>query len=125
MAKKQSEKTAALIKEVEALAKRLRAQFRKSAKQAGLPTSLKAAATQLRKQATVAAADRVERYVTDALEELRNRTKDGAKPPAKAKTKTKAKAKAPARTAVAKKSPPRAKKTAATKKRTKTRPRGA
>ena len=54
--KKQGDRVGALIKEVEALAKRLRTDIRKRAEAAGLLKNLRAAADQLRKRAAMAAA---------------------------------------------------------------------
>ncbi len=73
MARRRDTRIAALIADGEALAKRLRAELRKSAKQAGLPTTLKAAA----KRAT--AADQLELFVNHALAELRSRAEAVAK----------------------------------------------
>ena len=75
MAKARNDRIGELIKEVEALAKRLRADIRKRVKAGGLLKSLQAAAGQLRKTAATAAA-RVEKYV----HELRKELESGAKP---------------------------------------------
>ena len=73
--KKQHDRVGALIADVEALAKRLRADIRKRVEGAGLLKNLNAAANQLRKRAAMAAAQ-VEKYV----HQIRKDLEAGAKP---------------------------------------------
>ena len=61
MATKKSDRLAEVIKEVEALAKRLRADLRRAANETGLTKRLERAAAALRKQAASVAAQ-VEKY---------------------------------------------------------------
>jgi hypothetical protein len=88
--KKQHDRVGALIADVEALAKRLRADIRKRAEAAGLLKNLQAAANQLRKRAAMAAAQ-VEKYVHQIRKELEASAK-----PAKMKRVKPKKRKAPA-----------------------------
>ena len=68
-AKKPQDQIGALIKDVEALARRLRAKITKRARAAGMPKDLQSAAKQLRKGAAVLAAQ-VEKYVHQLRKEL-------------------------------------------------------
>jgi len=85
--KKQGDRVGAMIKEVEALAKRLRTDIRKRAEAAGLLKNLRAMADQLRKQAARAAAQ-VEKYVHQIRTELEAAGKS-AKPAKRKKAKAK------------------------------------
>ena len=80
MAKKQKDRAAALIKDVETAAKRLRTEIRRRAQRTGLVKTLQSAADQLRKRAAAAAAQ-VEKYV----HELRKELEKGSKPPKRKK----------------------------------------
>jgi hypothetical protein len=79
-----SDRVNALVKDVEALAKRLRTDIRKRVRAAGLLKNLQAAADQLRKRAAKAAAQ-VEKYV----HELRRELERGGKPAARVKVRRK------------------------------------
>jgi hypothetical protein len=70
--KKRSDQVSALVADVEALAKRLRAGIRKQ--RTALPKDLKATAGRLRKRAAHAAAQ-VEKYVHEVRVELEGKTK--------------------------------------------------
>jgi hypothetical protein len=87
---KRGDHIGALICDVEALAKRLRAGITKRAKAAGMPKDLQTAAKQLRKQAATVAAQ-VEKYV----HEIRRELEGAAKPARRAKTKRRKPAMAP------------------------------
>jgi hypothetical protein len=76
MARKQGDQIAAVIKEVEAIAKRLRSDIRKRTGAAQLRKRLEAAAAQLRKRAATAAGY-VEKYVHELRKEL-----EGSRKPA-------------------------------------------
>ena len=78
MAKVKTDGLAAVVRDVEKLAKQLRADIRKRATAAGLPKTLQAAAGQLRKRAAVAAAQ-VEKYVHTVRTELEHSGKAPAK----------------------------------------------
>ena len=84
MAKTSSDRLSAIIEEVEKRAKKLRADLRKRVTQAGLPTSLDAAAKQLRKRAA-AAAEQVEKYVHQIVKDLEGEKKPARRPKAKRK----------------------------------------
>ncbi len=92
MATKKNDRLAEVIKELEELAKRLRADIRSAANQAGLTKNLERAANSLRQKAAAVAAQ-VEKYAHEVRMELSK--------PAKATAK-------PAKKAVAKKAPKRA-----------------
>ena len=80
MATKQSrDRVGALVKEVEAVAKRLRLDIRKRAKASGLLKNLQSAADRLRKRAATAAAQ-VERYIHEIRKELEGATKPARRP---------------------------------------------
>jgi glutamate-1-semialdehyde aminotransferase len=81
-----SDRVNALIKEVEALAKRLQTDIRKRVQAAGLLKNLQSAANRLRTQAAKAAAQ-VEKYV----HELRKDLERSAKPAPRAKARKKPK----------------------------------
>lgn len=68
-AKKQGDRIGTLIKDWEALAKRLRSDVAKRARAAGLPKDLQSAANQLRKQAAAVAAQ-VEKRVHQLRKDL-------------------------------------------------------
>ena len=89
-----SDRVNALIRDVEALAKRLRTDIRKRVQAAGLLKNLQSAADQLRKRAAAAAAQ-VEKYVHQLRTELE---RGGAKPVKRAKPRKRPK-KRPAMTA--------------------------
>ena len=82
MAKTRSDGIAAVIREVEDLAKRLRSDVRKRVAAVGVPKDLPILAAKLRKRAA-AAAEQVEKYAHQVRMELER----GAKKPAKAKRK--------------------------------------
>jgi hypothetical protein len=90
--KKQGDRVGAMVADVEALAKRLRADIRKRAEAAGLLKNLRAMADQLRKRAAKAAAQ-VEKYVHQIRTELEAAGK--SRKPAKRK-KARAKTRKPA-----------------------------
>jgi len=90
MPTKKRDRIADLIKEVEALAKRLRADIRKRAKATGVPKNLQAAADRLRKQAA-AVAGMVEKYAHELRKELEPGRKPAKRKVRKAKPKPKAK----------------------------------
>jgi hypothetical protein len=69
MAKNRGDRISKLIEEVEKRAKHLREAVRKRASRAGLPTTLDAAAKQLRKRAA-AAAEQVEKYAHQIATDL-------------------------------------------------------
>lgn len=69
MADKAGDRVAAIIREVEKIARRLRADLRRRARAAGLPNTMQAAASELRKQAAKAAGQ-VEKYVRTLRHEL-------------------------------------------------------
>ena len=88
--KKPQDRVGQLVREVEHLAKRLRADIRKRANEIGLLKNINKAADQLRKRAA-AAAGQVEKYVHEIRKEL-----EGApKPVKRAKAKPKKRKKAP------------------------------
>lgn len=89
MANKKTDRLAEVIKEIEALAKRLRADLRRAAKDSGLTKNLERAAAALRKQAAALAAQ-VEKYVHELRVELSKPMKKVALPK-KAARKRKAK----------------------------------
>jgi hypothetical protein len=78
MRKRKTDGIAAVVREVEKLAKQIRADIRKRATAAGLPKTLTAAAAQLRKRAAVAAAQ-VEKYVHTVRTDLERGNKGPAK----------------------------------------------
>jgi len=82
MAAKRSDQIAKLVKEVEALAKRLRSEIRKRTAASKLQKSLTAAAGDLRKRAA-AVAGQVEKYVHELRKELESGAK---KKPARARS---------------------------------------
>jgi len=92
MAKSRGDGVAAVMRDVESLAKRLRADLRKRANPAKLEKTLKAAGAQLRKRAAAAAAQ-IEKYVHEIRKDLEGSAK---KAPAKRRPKPRAKAAAPA-----------------------------
>jgi hypothetical protein len=69
MAAKRPDRLAEVIKEIEALAKRLRADLRRVARETGLTKNLEQAAAALRKQAVLLVAQ-VEKYVHELRIEL-------------------------------------------------------
>jgi hypothetical protein len=69
MAAKRHDRLAAVLKELEALAKRLRADLRRAARETGLMKNLERAAAALRKQAALVAA-LVEKYAHEIRVEL-------------------------------------------------------
>jgi len=69
MARRRSERLTAVIREIEALAKRLRADVRRAARETGLTKNLERAAATLRKQAAEVAA-LVEKYAHELRMEL-------------------------------------------------------
>jgi hypothetical protein len=73
---KQQDRAGQLIKEVEALARRMQADIRKRVKASGLLKNLQSTANQLRKRAAQAAGQ-VEKYV----HELRKELESGSRPP--------------------------------------------
>ena len=81
MANKKTDRLAEVIKEIEALAKRLRADLRRAASEAGLTKNLERAAAALRKQA-VAVAAQVEKYAHEVRMELLKSMKAPKKPAA-------------------------------------------
>jgi len=85
MAKARHDRISALIKDVEGVAKRLRADVRKTA--AAAPKTLEKAANELRKRAA-AAAGQVEKYVHELRRDLERGMK---KPVKKAKARPKSK----------------------------------
>jgi len=91
MPTKKRDRIADLIKEVEALAKRLRADIRKRAKATGVPKNLQAAADRLRKQAAMVAG-MVEKYAHELRKELEGGSKPAKQTARKAKARPKAKA---------------------------------
>jgi hypothetical protein len=84
-----SDRLNALIKDVEALARRLQTDIRKRVQAAALLKNLQSAANRLRKQAAAAAAQ-VEKYVRELRKDLERSSKPAkrAKPVRKAKKKT-------------------------------------
>lgn len=92
--KKQGDRVRAMIADVEALAKRLRTDIRKRAEAAGLLKNLRAMADRLRKQAAAAAAQ-VEKYVHEIRKDLEAAGKT-AKPAKRKKAKPKMRKPAPA-----------------------------
>ena len=72
MATKRGDRINKLVKEVEDLAKRIRTELRKMARQSGLPRELERAGIRLRKQAA-AAAGQVEKYVHELRMELQGK----------------------------------------------------
>lgn len=91
--KKQGDRVRAMIADVEALAKRLRTDIRKRAEAAGLLKNLRAMADRLRKQAAAAAAQ-VEKYVHEIRKDLEAAGKT-AKPAKRKKAKPKMRKPAP------------------------------
>lgn len=91
MPTKKRDRITDLIKEVEALAKRLRADIRKRAKATGVPKNLQAAADRLRKQAAMVAG-MVEKYAHELRKELEGGSKPAKRTARKAKARPKAKA---------------------------------
>ena len=83
MAKSQTDGVAAVIQDVEKLAKELRVDLRKRVTATGLPKRLEHAAMRLRKRA-IAAAEQVERYVHQLRKDLERGMKKPAKPRRKA-----------------------------------------
>lgn len=73
MTRKRPDRLAEVIKEIEAIAKRLRAELRRAARETGLTKNLQQAAAMLRKQAALLAA-LVEKYVHELRMELAKRT---------------------------------------------------
>jgi hypothetical protein len=69
MASKKPDRVAEVIREIEGLAKRLRAELRRAAREAGLTKRLQVTAAALRKRAAFAAAQ-VERYAHELRMEL-------------------------------------------------------
>jgi len=69
MAAKRSDRLAQVIKEIEALVKRLRADLRRAARDSGLTKNLQQAAAALRKQVALLVAQ-VEKYVHELRMEL-------------------------------------------------------
>ena len=69
MATKRGDRLAAVIKEIEALAKRLRTDVRRAAREVGLTKNLEKLAKALRKQAAMAAGQ-VEKYAHELRMEL-------------------------------------------------------
>jgi hypothetical protein len=69
MAAKKSDRLAEVIREIEALAKRLRVDLRRAARETGLTKNLEKAATALRKRAAMVAAQ-VEKYAREVRVEL-------------------------------------------------------
>ncbi|MBI3758800.1 MAG: hypothetical protein HY269_03495 [Deltaproteobacteria bacterium] len=94
--KARSDRVGEVIKEVEALAKRLRTDIQKRVKAGGLLKGLQTAAGRLRKSAAVAAAH-VEKYV----HEIRKELEGGSKPVRRAATKRRKRAPKPAPAPVA------------------------
>jgi hypothetical protein len=80
--KKRGDRIGALVSEVEALAKRLRADIRKRARQAGVDKRLRMTADRMRKLAVMVAAQ-VEKYAHHVRKELEG----GAKPAKRPKSK--------------------------------------
>lgn len=79
MAVKRQDGLTAVIKDIEALARRLRADLRRAARETGLTKNLEKAAATLRKRATLVAA-RVEKYAHEVRMDLAK--KGAAKRPA-------------------------------------------
>jgi hypothetical protein len=69
MASKKPDRVAEVLREIEALAKRLRTELRRAARETGLTKRLQVAAATLRKRAALAAAQ-VERYAHELRMEL-------------------------------------------------------
>ena len=88
MPTKKNDRLAEVIKDIEALAKRLRADLRRAARETGLTRNLEKAAIALRKQAAQVAAQ-VEKYVHELRLEL---SKPPKRPARKAKKRVVARA---------------------------------
>jgi len=99
MPTKKRDRITALIKEVEALAKRLRADIRKRAQATGVPKNLQAAADRLRKQAAMVAG-MVEKYAHELRKELEGGSKPAKRTARKAKARPRAKTRLAAKAAV-------------------------
>jgi hypothetical protein len=82
MATKRSDRLAEVIREMEALAKRLRADLRRAAREAGLTRNLEKAAAALRKQAAAVAAQ-VEKYAHEIRMELSKKAPARKRPAAR------------------------------------------
>jgi hypothetical protein len=82
--KKQGDRIGAMVKEVEKLAKQLRADVGKRAAATGLPKNLKAAADRLRKLAAALAAQ-VEKYAHEVRKDLEGGGKPARKRPRRRK----------------------------------------
>ena len=89
MAKTRGDRISALTKELEAIAKNVRAEIRKTASKSGLPKRLERAAMQLRKRAA-AVAGHIEHYVHEIRMELERGVKKPAKKVKKAAKRVKA-----------------------------------
>ncbi len=96
MANKKRDRITVLMKDVEALAKRIRADIRKRAQATGVPKNLQKAANQLRKQAAQVAG-MVEKYAHELRLELEGgaRAKKATKKRPKPRMRAKAHAVAP------------------------------